>query len=185
MKFADVPSAYYLHRGNHKIVTMLKNNNVMVMELERDTVIEVFVDYVSNITYSTQPYEGHFPHRDFVLTRTPIKENFLKGDYVIIPRQKSIRYILEALEADCPGSFFRWNYFDAYLQQKEGFSAYIFEEKAIAFLNENPEIKTAFLAKKESEKEFANNAYAQLHWVYQQTRFFEKEFMRIPVFRVF
>mgnify|MGYP001023199105 CR=1 FL=1 len=169
----------------NKVIAMLKNSGVEVEQLKSDTTIDGFVDYVSDITYAHGPYEGHFPHSEFTLTRTPVKEHFLKGDYVINTRQKCIRYILEALEADCTGSFFRWNFFDTHLQQKEWFSSYIFEEKAIDFLNENPLIKAEFEALKSNDAAFSKDAFAQLYWVYRKSPFYEKEHMRIPVFRVF
>jgi hypothetical protein len=37
---------------------------------------------------------------------------------------------LETLEPEAVDSFFNWNFFDTMLQQKEGYSDYIFEDLA-------------------------------------------------------
>ena len=38
--------------------------------------------------------------------------------------------------------------------------------------------------KKQTDKAFAENGGDQLYWVYKHSKYFEKEFMRYPVFRV-
>ena len=64
-----------------------------------------------------------------------------------------------------PDSYFSWNFFDSYLQQKEYFSSYVFEDKALEILAKDKELKND-LKRKASDKEFRENAYAQLHFIY-------------------
>lgn len=180
-----VPKYYALHAGQHQAIANLKAAHVQMQTLKRDTTMQVSVQYVDNITYSNQPYEGHFPHRSFSCRTENITENFKTGDVLITSAQPAIRFILEALEPQSPGSFFRWNYFDTYLQQKEWFSAYIFEEKAITFLDQNPEIKREFEEWRDTTEGVKDNAFAQLYWIYKKTPYYEKEHMRIPVFRIY
>ncbi len=180
-----IPKAYFLHAGQHKMAKHLIRNGVTVKKLKKDTLIQGGVYHVVNIEYATRPYEGHFPHRNFALEEKLTVEKFLAGDFIIIPEGRAKYYAIEALEPESPGSFFRWNFMDAFLQQKEGFSAYIFEEMAVKFLNENPQIKANFETKKLEDKDFAKSGYAQLYWIYQQTPYYEKEFMRIPIFKVY
>ena len=59
---------------------------------------------------------------------------FKKGDLYIPTKQKGIRYLIETLEAEATDSFFNWNFFDTILQQKEGFSSYVFEDIAAEYL---------------------------------------------------
>ncbi len=67
-----------------------------------------------------------------------------EGDYLIPTDQPGIRYLLEVLEPAAVDSFFNWNFFDPILQQKEGFSPYVFEDLASELLNENTELRQAF-----------------------------------------
>jgi hypothetical protein len=87
------------------------------------------------------------------------------------------------LEPRANDSFFAWNFFDAVLQRKEYFSPYVFEDYAEKLLEENPEVRKEFEERRENDKEFAANSYAQLSFIYQRSPYFEKSFMRYPVYR--
>ena len=69
-------------------------------------------------------------------------------------------------------------------QQKEYFSAYVFEDVAKKILDENPELKQTFEAKKKSDTTFAEDGAAQLDWIYKQTPYYEKAHLQYPVYRV-
>ena len=48
------------------------------------------------------------------------------------------------MEPSAIDSFFNWNYFDTILQQKEGFSPYVWEDKAADLLRANPKLQIDF-----------------------------------------
>lgn len=182
VSYQAVPKSFYLHAGNEKVIERLKANNTPLTVIT-DTLLKrlpLKVYYVDSIEYARQPYEGHFVHQSFALRKEWVtkSETFFPGDYIVGVN----RYTMEVFEPQTPGSFFRWNFFDTYLQQKEWFSPYIFEEKAIAFLAENPETKAEFEKKRAEDENFANNHFAQLYWIYRKSPYYEKEHMRIPVF---
>ena len=81
-------------------------------------------------------------------------------------------------------SFFNWNFFDTILQQKEGFSPYVWEDKAKALLVQYPKLQVDFNLKKTYDKDFANNWYAQLEWIHKQSDFYEKAHLQYPIYRV-
>ena len=95
-----------------------------------------------------------------------------------------MRYILETLEPSCIDSFFNWNYFDTILQQKEGFSPYVWEDKALMLLKQNPQLQIDFNMKKTFDSEFAENWYAQLDWIHKQSNHYEQAHMTYPIFRI-
>ena len=99
-------------------------------------------------------------------------------------QQEAVRYLLETLEPMAVDSFFNWNFFDTILQQKEGFSPYVWEDLALEFLNENPDIKAEFEAKKSADSNFAKNWYAQLDWIHKQSPYYEAAHLRYPIYRV-
>jgi hypothetical protein len=180
------PRFYLLHFGQSKVAKHLRHNGYNLISLKGDTMITCRVQYVSNLKSVQQPYEGHYQHTAFTLEEREIMEHFLAGDFLIeVKANQHSDYIFEALEPQCQGSFFRWNFFDTFLQQKEWFSGYIFEEKAIAYLNQNPGLKAEFEKKKAEDAAFAADHFGQLYWIYKQTPYYEKEHMRIPVFRVY
>jgi hypothetical protein len=98
--------------------------------------------------------------------------------------QSANRFLIETLEPQAEDSYFAWNYFDAILGQKEGFSGYAFEDIAADHLKTNSEMKLKLEQRKATDTAFANSARAQLNFVYQNSKWFEPDYLRYPVFRV-
>lgn len=98
--------------------------------------------------------------------------------------QDGARYLIETLEPEGVDSFFNWNFFDTVLQQKEGFSPYVFEDIAADLLQNNPDLKKEFEDKKRTDSEFAGNWYSQLDWLHKHSDHYEKAHLRYPVFRL-
>ncbi|MBT8206360.1 MAG: hypothetical protein KJO20_13390 [Eudoraea sp.] len=107
-----------------------------------------------------------------------------EGDLWIPTDQPGIRYLMETLEPAAPDSFFNWNFFDPILQRKEGFSPYVFEDLAWEILEENDELRNEFSEIKETDENFSASAYRQLYWIYENSPYAEKGFMRYPVYRI-
>lgn len=109
---------------------------------------------------------------------------FLKGDFVIPTDQPARRFLVEMLEPTGEDSYFAWNFFDAILQQKEGYSAYRWEDVAAAWLKEHPELREKLDEKKRTDSVFSRSARAQLDFVYKNSPYYEPEHLRYPVYRV-
>ena len=71
-----------------------------------------------------------------------------------------------------------------FLQQKEGFSPYVWEDKAIVFLKQNPETKKKFDSIKSINESFATNWYKQLDWIHKQSPNYEKAHLQYPIYRI-
>ena len=112
------------------------------------------------------------------------KIKFSKGDFVFLTSQPAIKYLMETLEPEAIDSFFNWNFFDTILQQKEGYSDYVFEDLATKFISDNPEIKVKFEEKKKSDEAFAENPSAQLDWIYKNSPYYEKAHLQYPIYRI-
>ena len=130
------------------------------------------------------PYEGHYLHYNTVVTTSTEEVLVKKGDFMVSTEQEGVRYLLETLEPAAPDSFFNWNYFDVILQQKEGFSPYVWEDMAESFLDDNPQVKAEFYKKKAEDPNFAGNWYAQLDWIHKQSPYYETSHLRYPIVRV-
>ncbi|PIA79520.1 hypothetical protein BFR04_01360 [Gaetbulibacter sp. 4G1] len=180
----EIPTAYIIPQGWHRILDLLKLNQVEIHQLKSDSIFAVESYKIEDYKTRQQAYEGHYPHYNVSVSLKTEKLTFKKGDYVIKTNQPSLRYIIETLEPQAPDSFFNWNFFDAILQQKEGFSPYIWEDKALELLNNNEKLRIAFNAKKQSNKAFTNNWYAQLDWIHKQSEYYEKAHLQYPVYRV-
>jgi len=180
----DIPVAYIIPQGWHNVVDLLQLNAVEMQVLETDSTITVesykFKDYKTR----QQAYEGHYPHYNVTISKKTENVTFRKGDYLIKTNQSSFRYIIETLEPQAIDSFFNWSFFDTILQQKEGFSPYVWEDKALELLNNNPKLKEEFEHRKKDLTAFNNNWYAQLDWLHKQSKNYEKAHLQYPVYRV-
>ena len=180
----EKPKAYIIPQGWHGVIERLKLNQVEMHRMDNDTTIEVQAYFVADFKTVERPYEGHYLHYETEVREENVPIKFLKGDYIMYANQAANRYLVETLEPEAPDSFFNWNFFDAILQQKEGYSAYVFEDLALELLQENPDLKEQFEDKKVSDQEFAKNGRAQLDFIYKNSPYYEPAHLRYPVYRL-
>ena len=182
--FIVKPKAYIIPQGWNNVIGLLKTNKVKMSQLSKDSLIEVETYKIEKYTATPRPYESHHPNRDIEVSKSTQKILFKKGDYLITMNQSANRFLMEVLEPEAEDSYFSWNFFDGILGQKEGYSAYVFEETAAAYLKTNPELKTKLEQRRQSDSVFAKSASAQLNFVYQNSPYLEAAFNRYPVYRV-
>ncbi len=180
----EAPAYYILPQAWHEVAHRLKLNGVKLLPLQSDTSMLVEAYYIDDYKTRMRPYNGHYLHYDVVLRTESQELQFQKGDFIIPVNQPVNQYIIEMLEPQAEDAFFVWNFFDPILQRKEYFSSYVFEDYAFQMLQNDTSLRRAFEEKKVNEKEFANNSYAQLQYLYERSPFFEKTYLRYPVFRV-
>ena len=180
-----IPKAYVLQKGWHNIVERLDSNNIEYVLFDTDTTIAVEVSYIKDFESRKSPYEGHYLHYNTTVKRATKEITFKEGDLWIATNQNGVRYLLETLEAEATDSFFNWNFFDTILQQKEGYSAYVFEEVAEKLLAENPSLKKAFERKLNTDERFVKSIRKQLDYIYKNSPHYEKAHLRLPIFKVF
>jgi hypothetical protein len=178
------PKAYLIPHGWWKVLERLQANGVQRQRLRNDTVIEVEAYRIESYQSFPKPYEGHHLNHSVQVSKTIRKVSFRKGDYLILLNQPANRFLIETLEPQADDSYFAWNFFDAVLQQKEGFSDYVFEETAQTFLKTHPGVRQQLEARRQSDTAFANNPAAQLDFIYKQSPYYEPAHLLYPVYRL-
>jgi hypothetical protein len=179
-----IPEAYVIKKEWTKAITLLKLNAIEHSILKRDTTIIVDAYRISDYKTQKQAYEGHYPHYNTKVESSTKEVLFSEGDILVPTDQKGIRYLLETLEPSAKDSFFNWNFFDVILQQKEGFSPYVFEDEALEMLQNDDKLKSAFETKKTEDQAFADNWYAQLDWLFKRSEHYEPSHMQYPIYRI-
>lgn len=179
-----IPTAYIVKKEWTKVIDRLTLNSISYETLKKDTLIAVDAYRISEYKTQKKAYEGHYPHYDTKVENSSDKIMFGAGDIIIPTDQIGIRYLLETLEPSAKDSFFNWNFFDVILQQKEGFSPYVFEDEALEMLQKNEKLKTDFELRKEEDKAFGANWYAQLDWLFKRSDHYEPAHMQYPIFRI-
>lgn len=184
-KEIQLPKAYILKQGWWKVLERLKDNNIKYAVFKNDTAIIVEEQHIIDYKTSIKPFEGHYPHFNTTISSESKKVLFNKGDIYIPIQQNGVRYVVETLEAEATDSFFNWNFFDTILEQKEHFSAYVFEDIAEKLLLENPGLKDLLNQKMKTDKDFAESPEAQLDFVYKNSPYYESAHLKLPVYKVF
>lgn len=178
------PQAYVVSQGWHKIIERLQANGVHMRRLGSDGKRTVSVYKIEQYETLPNPYESHYYHKNVQVSKERKQVQLYEGDYIIDVNQPAKRYIIETLEPTAPDAFFAWGFFDAVLQQKEYYSDYVFEDEAAEILANNPALRKQLNAKVKSDTAYANSAAKQLDFVYKHSPYYEKEYMRYPVYRI-
>ncbi len=178
------PKAYIIPQGWWKVIDLLKLNKVSLRQLPKDTLIQVIETRIVDCKSDARQYEMHHPNTNVSISNSVAKVLFRKGDYYIPLDQVANRFLIETLEPQGEDSYFTWNFFDAILGQKEGFSAYSFEDIAATYLKDHPELKKMLDQRRSTDTAFANSASAQLNFVFQNSTYFEPVNRRYPVYKV-
>ncbi len=183
-KTVTAPKAYIIPKTWVSVISQLRNNGVNIRRFSHDTTMTVTAYHIDNYETVQHPYEKHYLHKNVQVTPGNVSIRFYTGDYYIPLDQVAKRYIIETLEPTAPDAFFAWNYFDGILQQKEGYSAYVFEDIAAKLLKEDSVLKKELEDKKKNDPAFAADGAAQLDFVYKRSPYFEQSYLRYPVYRL-
>lgn len=181
----SIPDYYIVPAGQWRVIDLLRANHIQMELMGKDSTLRVQNYKIADYKTSQTAYEGHYPHYDVQVTMVEEKLRFRESDILIPTDQPGMKYIIETLEPQMQDSFFKWNFFDSILQQKEGFSSYVFEKTAAQLLKEKPELKAQFDSIKESDSDFRLSNYAQLKWIHDRSPHFENAYLSYPIYRYF
>lgn len=178
---AVIPDYIILGGQCEEVIKRLKQNGVVFRQFQLDTTVEISRERVAEFKSYNKLYEGHYYHNQIESNYEFVNQNFKKGDVLIETNQYQRNFILSTLISRAEDSYFRWNFFDSYLQQKEYFSPYVFEEQALEILNQKPWVKEELELMKASNKEFRESSWEQLYFIYKNSDMFEESFYLLPI----
>ena len=179
-----LPAAFIVPQAWRHVTERLDANGVEWHPIRQDTILLLSVSHITNHSASSRPYEGHHLRTVGTMTTAMEEVQIFAGDRVIPCDQPAARYLLETLSPRGVDSFFRWNFFDSVLQQKEYFSSYVFEDTAAELVKSNPSLQAALDSAKAEQKEGGLSARAQLDFIYQRSPHSEGTAGRYPIYRI-
>ena len=179
-----VPKAYIIPQGWHEVTDLLQLNGVRMRRLLHDTTVDVEVYHIADYKSLPRAYEKHHKNTAIKVSADQEPIHLLRGDYVVTTDQPARRFLVEMLEPTGEDSYFAWNFFDAILQQKEGYSDYRWEDVAADWLRQHPDLKEQLEKRRQTDSVFAQSARAQLQFVYMHSPYYEPAHLRYPVYRV-
>ncbi len=181
-----IPRYYAVSGAARDVIERLEANGVTFRRLPWDSIVFVTSNRIVGYETVKHPYEGHYLHYHTEIARQIDTMRLLKGSIIVPVNQKRASFLVSVLEPQSEDSYFAWNFFDSYLQQKEHFSAYVFEDKAAEILAKHPALAKAFEEKKRTDAAFAGDAEAQLVFIYKRSAYFERGTVGcLPVYLVY
>lgn len=181
----EIPDYFVVGSQCQDVIALLKLNAIEYKTIKKSVVLGVKGQKINEFESIGKPYEGHFYHSkvdvDIIADTISLKQ----GDIIISTKQKGRQFLLSTLLPQAEDSYFRWNYFDSYLQQKEYFSAYVFEDRAIEILEQNPELKDALETLKLEDESFRNSPSKQLEFIYKNSPHYENSHNILPIYFYF
>jgi hypothetical protein len=178
------PKAYIIPQGWHEVIDLLKLNKVKLHQLNNDSLIRVTSYKIQDYKSYPKAYEKHHKNYGIRVSYTSKDQKFSRGDFIIFLNQTANRYLIEMLEPTGDDSFFAWNFFDAVLQQKEGYSDYRWEDIAAEILKKDSSLREKLKAKKDGDPKFAADSAAILDFIYKNSSYYEKNYLQYPVYRI-
>ncbi|MFA7275093.1 MAG: hypothetical protein WC044_14580 [Crocinitomicaceae bacterium] len=180
-----VPRFYIVGGQEKEVLDRLKANGIKMHRITKDSTVKVVCQKIVDFKTGTNPYEQHYLHSKVKVEYVEMDYHLKPGDYRVPARQEKAFFLQSVLMAQAEDSYFSWNFFDSYMDEKEYFSSYVFEDIAAKLLNDNPDLRAELEAKKASDVEFAKSQWQQLYFVYQRSPYFEPTFRIIPVYLVY
>jgi murein tripeptide amidase MpaA len=182
-EFIEAPYAYILPQAWPEVIEKLKLNGVQMQRLAKDTLIELTATYIDDYKISSRREQGQNPLYDIKISHKKMPIHCYAGDYMIKMNQPANDYIVQMLEPEGMDSFFKWNFYNEVLEQREYFSSIGFEENAIIYLQKHPELKQEFDEAVQKDSTLAQSHYLQLKYIYNNSEYSEKSYKRLPVYR--
>jgi hypothetical protein len=180
-----IPDFYIVGGQEKDVISRLEANKIEFRNIEKDSLVDVSSFIVTNFTSLDKPYEGHFKHKEVNYELENYKYHVKRGDLLISTKQKSAQFLHSVLQPKAEDSYFTWNFFDSYLQEKEYFSNYVFIDKIQEILDSDSKLKEEYIRKKNDDESFRKSEWQQLYFIYSKSNYFEPSFMRLPVYHGF
>jgi hypothetical protein len=109
----------------------------------------------------------------------------MTGWYKVSTDQPYSELATHLLHPEAPDSFFAWGEFNTIFQRTEYVENYALMPYARQMLKEKPALALEFDKKIREDKNFAKDADARLHWLYERTPFYDQGYLKYPILMAF
>jgi hypothetical protein len=178
----NIPSYFIVQRQEVDVIECLQANGVEMILVEEDSLLKVKNNKVLDYSTASKPYEGHYLHSNIKIVHEQTELKLKKGDVIISTNQSKRTFITHVLSPNFRDSYFAWNFFDSYLQQKEYFSPYVFEEIAVDLLKNDDVLRKKYQA--EFDVDSHSSRWEQLYYIYKNSPHYEPTHNVLPIYFV-
>jgi murein tripeptide amidase MpaA len=187
---AEIPAAYVIPVAWSDIVNRIAMHGIEVEQLTEPltTVAEVYripdAKIAEPSAWVPNPFEGHIRIDPGEPVKQVLQITFPAGSFKISTDQPLSDLLVLMLEPQAPDSFLQWGFFLEIFTRTEYAEAYVLEPLAQKMLQHDPDLKARFEQKLAGDEDFAASQYRRLMWFYEQTPFYDQEYLLYPVARI-
>lgn len=184
------PSAYVIPQAWSDVVERIALHGIDVQQISEPltTIAEVYrlpgAAIATPSDWTPNPFEGHVRIDPGEPVKESIEKTFPAGSYLIGTDQPLGELLVLMLEPQAPDSFLQWGFFLEIFTRTEYAETYVLEPLAQKMLDKDAGLKTRFKEKLEGDKDFAGSPYKRLMWFYEQTPFYDDQYLLYPVARI-
>ncbi len=182
-KQVELPEAYIIPAEWQSVIERLSWHGISFRRLKKAAELEISSYRFEDVSWQKQPYEGR-QIAQFKTKKITEERVFPAGSVVIDMNQRTAKVIANILEPDARDSFVYWGFFNAIFERKEYVESYVMEEYARMMLASDPNLKSEFEHKIQSDSTFAADPSQILMWFYQKSPYWDDHINRYPVGRI-
>jgi len=186
----EPPAAYVIPQVWSDIVERIALHGIVMEQIKEPltTRAEIYRLPAAGIAqpsvWAPNPFEGHIRIDPGEPVKKEIETTFPAGSYLISTDQPLGELLVLMLEPQAPDSFLQWGFFLEIFTRTEYAEAYVLEPLAQKMLDNDVDLKARFEQKLASDGAFAGSPYQRLMWFYEQTPFYDEQYLLYPVARI-
>ena len=186
----EIPSAYIIPAAWSDVVERIALHGIEVEKLSEplSARAEVYrltgAGIAEKSGWTPNPFEGHIRIDPGEPVKQVIQTTFPAGSFRISTDQPLGELLVLMLEPLAPDSFLQWGFFLEIFTRTEYAEAYVMEPLAQKMLENDAELKQRFEQKLASDADFAASPRQRLLWFYEQTPFYDRQYLIYPVARI-
>ncbi len=185
-----IPAAYIIPAVWSDIVERIALHGIEVERLAEPLITRAEVyrlpgaGIAAPSNWTPNPFEGHIRIDPGEPVKQVIETTFPVGSYRISTDQPLKELLVLMLEPQSADSFLQWGFFLEIFTRTEYAEAYVLEPLAQKMLQNDEGLKARFEQKLASDEGFAASQYQRLMWFYEQTPFYDRNYLLYPVARI-
>jgi hypothetical protein len=186
----EVPPAYVIPAAWSDVVERIALHGIKVERLSEPLITRAEVyrlpdaEIAPPSAWTPNPFEGHIRIDPGDPVKQTIETTFPAGSYRIDTNQPLGELLVLMLEPQAPDSFLQWGFFLEIFTRTEYAEAYVLEPLAQSMLQHDADLKDRFEQKLANDEAFAASKHQRLMWFYEQTPFYDREYLLYPVARI-
>ena len=186
----DIPLAYIIPAAWSDVVERITLHGIEIEQLTEPLTTHAEVYHLPDAGiaepsgWTPNPFEGHIRIDPGKPVKQVIETTFPAGSYRINTDQPLGELLVLMLEPQAPDSFLQWGFFLEIFTRTEYAEAYVMEPLAQKMLDNDAGLKQRFEEKLASDDEFAVSPRQRLMWFYEQTPFYDEQYLLYPVARI-